>query len=69
METMSPPQLRTAISANYAELSDTLRIAADYIAENQVEIATRSLRVRRNGQRSVTGKLHPARACARLSGL
>lgn len=41
---MSPPQLRTAISANYAELSDTLRIAADYIAENQVEIATRSLR-------------------------
>jgi DNA-binding MurR/RpiR family transcriptional regulator len=44
METMSPPQLRTAISANYAELSDTLRVAADYIAENQVEIATRSLR-------------------------
>ncbi|WP_298816267.1 MurR/RpiR family transcriptional regulator [uncultured Roseibium sp.] len=44
METISPPQIRTAISANYAELSDTLRVAADYIAENQVEIATRSLR-------------------------
>ena len=41
---MSSPQIRTAISANYAELSDTLRIAADYIAENRVEIATRSLR-------------------------
>ncbi|MBO6508527.1 MAG: MurR/RpiR family transcriptional regulator [Roseibium sp.] len=44
METNSPPQIRTAISAHYAELSDTLRIAADYIAENRVEIATRSLR-------------------------
>ncbi|WP_029065249.1 MurR/RpiR family transcriptional regulator [Labrenzia sp. DG1229] len=44
METNSPPQIRTAISTSYAELSDTLRIAADYIAENQVEIATRSLR-------------------------
>jgi DNA-binding MurR/RpiR family transcriptional regulator len=44
METMSPPLLRSAISANYAELSETLRIAADYIAGNQVEIATRSLR-------------------------
>jgi len=44
METNSPPQIRTAISASYAELSETLRIAADYIAENQVEIATRSLR-------------------------
>lgn len=41
---MSSQPLRTAISANYAELSDALRIAADYIAENQVEIATRSLR-------------------------
>lgn len=37
-------QIRTAISASYAELSDALRVAADYIAENQVEIATRSLR-------------------------
>ena len=44
METISPPHLRTAISANYADLSDALRTAADYIAENQVEIATRSLR-------------------------
>lgn len=44
METNSPPQIRTAISTSYAELSETLRIAADYIAENQVEIATRSLR-------------------------
>ncbi|MES0879494.1 MurR/RpiR family transcriptional regulator [Roseibium sp. SCP14] len=44
METNSPPQIRTAISANYAELSDTLRVAADYIAENKIEIATRSLR-------------------------
>ena len=44
METSSPPQIRTAISTSYAELSETLRIAADYIAENQVEIATRSLR-------------------------
>ncbi|CTQ54411.1 DNA-binding transcriptional repressor RpiR [Roseibium album] len=44
MKSNSPPQIRNAISAHYAELSDTLRIAADYIAENQVEIATRSLR-------------------------
>ena len=44
METNSPPQIRTAISANYAELSETLRVAADYIAENKIEIATRSLR-------------------------
>lgn len=44
METISPPQIRTAISANYAELSETLRVAADYIAENKIEIATRSLR-------------------------
>lgn len=44
MNSNSPPPIRSAISAHYAELSDTLRIAADYIAENQVEIATRSLR-------------------------
>ena len=44
MTTSSPPQIRTAISSSYAELSEALRIAADYIAENQVEIATRSLR-------------------------
>ncbi|MET1414885.1 MurR/RpiR family transcriptional regulator [Roseibium sp. HPY-6] len=44
MVASSQPQIRTAISASYAELSETLRIAADYIAENQVEIATRSLR-------------------------
>ncbi len=44
METILPPQLKSAISANYTDLSETLRIAADYVAENQVEIATRSLR-------------------------
>lgn len=44
METTLPPQIRTAISACYAELSDALRVAADYIVENQIDIATRSLR-------------------------
>ncbi|WP_299471871.1 MurR/RpiR family transcriptional regulator [uncultured Roseibium sp.] len=44
MEASPQPKIRTAISGSYAELSETLRVAADYIAENQVEIATRSLR-------------------------
>lgn len=44
MEASPQPKIRTAISVSYAELSETLRVAADYIAENQVEIATRSLR-------------------------
>ncbi|MEP1931116.1 MAG: MurR/RpiR family transcriptional regulator [Roseibium sp.] len=44
METKTQPQIRSAISANYADLSETLRTAADYLADNQLEIATRSLR-------------------------
>lgn len=44
METKPQPQIRSAISANYADLSETLRTAADYLADNQLEIATRSLR-------------------------
>ncbi len=32
------------ISRNYAGLSDKLQVAADYVAENPVDIATRSLR-------------------------
>lgn len=40
----APPPLRSAISAHYADLSDTLQLAADYIAGNLVEVATRSLR-------------------------
>jgi len=44
MNTSPPTQIRAAISANYADLSDTLRTAADYLADNQLEIATRSLR-------------------------
>ncbi|QDG78274.1 MurR/RpiR family transcriptional regulator [Labrenzia sp. PHM005] len=44
MTSTPPPQIRAAISANYADLSDTLRTAADYLADNQLEIATRSLR-------------------------
>ncbi len=44
MDTTAPLRIRTAISANYAGLSETLRVAADYIADNKLEIATRSLR-------------------------
>ena len=44
--TQRPVQIpiRSVISANYAELSEALRVAADYVAENQIEVATRSLR-------------------------
>jgi DNA-binding MurR/RpiR family transcriptional regulator len=42
--TSARPQIRAAITANYADLSETLRTAADYLADNQLEIATRSLR-------------------------
>ncbi|GAA0783576.1 MurR/RpiR family transcriptional regulator [Roseibium denhamense] len=44
MEIKPPVQIRSAISANYADLSETLRMAADFVAENPLEIATRSLR-------------------------
>ncbi|MQX37112.1 MurR/RpiR family transcriptional regulator [Roseospira navarrensis] len=39
-----PPLLLDAISARYADLSESLRAAADYVAAHRVEVATRSLR-------------------------
>ncbi len=36
--------IRTAISDHYANLSGTLRAAADYLASHQLDVATRSLR-------------------------
>lgn len=42
--TSAPPQIKNAILANYADLTEALRTAADYLADNQIDIATRSLR-------------------------
>ncbi len=40
----APRTIQSAIAENYAALSETLRIAADYVAHNRIEVATRSLR-------------------------
>lgn len=36
--------VQSALAENYASLSDALRVAADYVAANRIEVATRSLR-------------------------
>lgn len=44
MTSNAQPQIKSAISANYADLTEALRTAADFLADNQIDIATRSLR-------------------------
>jgi len=43
-KTPSSPTVQTAIAENYADLSDALRAAADFVVANPFEVATRSVR-------------------------